>query len=138
MVVEGEDDERIWQQAVRSSENRLKLDPVACDGVAAIGSYEQEIARIVRSVYDDARACSLRDGDGAQEEMSDLGAVVHFRLRCRAAENLLLTDEVLQTVDLSFGDVTSGCEAWLEVNEGHPKYPPATHAFSSRSSRSFY
>ncbi len=129
LLLEGEDDERVWQQAIRSSEQRLGVYPVACGGVGFISLYEREVERIVNAVYDNPKAFSLRDGDGTGEDIDDLGVVTRFRLRCHAAENLLLANEVLEFNGLSFEDVKSRCSEWLAANEDHVKFS-AMQAFS--------
>lgn len=60
-LVEGEDDERIWQQAVRTSNKKLKIYPCSTDGVDNMKRYESEVEQIIRCVYENARAFSLRD-----------------------------------------------------------------------------
>ncbi len=122
LVVEGEDDERVWQQAVRTANGNLQLYPVPCEGVSEIGAYEQEVDRIVSSVYDNGQAYSLRDGDGVQEELDDQGVVCRLRLKCRSAENLMLTNEVLERAGISTDDVKTKTEEWLEANPQHVKH----------------
>jgi ABC-type multidrug transport system ATPase subunit len=122
LLVEGEDDERIWQQAVRSSQSALKLYPVACGSVDVMHDYEQKVKDVIDAVYDDARAFSLRDRDSSTGEMGDLPPVVRLKLACRSAENLLLTDEVLRAVELTWDQVQERIEAWLERDPDHPKH----------------
>src|SRR5690606_25385247 len=95
LLVEGDDDERIWQQAVRSANGRLKVYPCTVDGVGQLTSFERDVVRILDAVYDDAIGYSLRDRDSDPLEITDLGPLKRMRLNCRAAENLLLTDEVI-------------------------------------------
>jgi energy-coupling factor transporter ATP-binding protein EcfA2 len=122
LIVEGEDDERIWQQVVRTSAGRLKVYPVACDGVADMHAYELEVARIVDAVYDSGRAFSLRDGDGIDTRLDPEGPVIRMRLACRAAENLLLSDDVLAGTGTSWDEVRERIERWLELGSDHPRY----------------
>ena len=122
LLVEGEDDERIWQQAVRSSDGALKLYPVDCGSVDVMHDYEKEVKKIMDSVYDDAEAFSLRDRDETDGEIDDMPPVVRMKLECRAAENLLLTTEVLASVGLSWEDVEVRIEEWLSRNEDHEKH----------------
>src|SRR6267378_3576345 len=42
LLVEGEDDERIWQQAVRTSSGKIRVYPCGCGGVDRIAFYEEE------------------------------------------------------------------------------------------------
>ena len=86
LLLEGEDDELIWQKAVRSSQGALKLYPCSVGTVDQFSHHEQEAAEILQAVYDNARGYSLRDGDGIDEEIEDIGCIVRMRLRCHAAE----------------------------------------------------
>lgn len=138
LVVEGEDDERIWQQAVRSSGGTLSLYPVSCEGVSAIGTYEKEVDSIVQCVYDDGVAYSLRDGDGATGDIDNLGAVRRLRLQCYAAENLMLTDEVLGSLGLTFNDVQAHADTWLVANTSHSRWQAMTDFKSSGYDRKLF
>jgi predicted ATPase len=54
LLVEGEDDERIWQQAVRSANGRIKVYPCGVEGIDALPAFEPEVVNILESVYDSA------------------------------------------------------------------------------------
>lgn len=122
LLVEGEDDERIWQQAVRSSRGRIKIYPCSVEGVTELRSFEQEVAKILQAVYDDAAGYSLRDRDMEPAELANIGPVKRLRLHCRAAENLLLTDEVLIKLGMTWPEIETHIRAWLEANRAHPHY----------------
>jgi len=122
LLVEGEDDERIWQQAVRSATGAIKLYPVVCGSVDEMQGYEEETKKIVLSVYDRSKAYSLRDRDKYPEDIEDLPPVTRMRLSCRAAENLMLCDDVLQSVNLTWEQVKERIGAWLPANGSHPRY----------------
>lgn len=119
LLLEGEDDERIWQQVVRSSVGRVKVYPCSVDGVANLTEFEQEVTRIIEAVYDNGVAYSLRDRDSGPEEIPDVGPVRRMRLSCRAAENLILTDEVLECLGIKWADLKTRIENWLETNASH-------------------
>lgn len=121
LVVEGEDDVRIWQQAVRSSVGVVSAYPVECGGLPYMASYESLVRDITEAVYDDARAFSLRDGDDSPGDMEDLGSVTRLRLHCRAAENLMLTDEALARAGTDWNTVTARLSAWLDKTPDHPR-----------------
>jgi energy-coupling factor transporter ATP-binding protein EcfA2 len=122
LLVEGEDDERIWQQAVRSSNGQLKLYPVVCGSVNEMKPYEDRVDKIASSVYDNARAFSLRDGDDdLSGRIDDSPTVTRMKLMCRAAENLLLTDEVLSEAGTNWSTVKARIEKWLQSGIEHPK-----------------
>ncbi len=121
LLVEGEDDLRIWQQTVRTAEGAIKLFPVDCGGINEMGQYETLTVEIVNAVYDDAKAYSLRDRDEGVEEIADQSPLTRMRFHCRAAENLLLTDEVLQLAGTDWASVESKIDQWLEKTPEHPK-----------------
>lgn len=50
LIVEGGDDERIWQQAIRSSGEAIALYPVSSEGVPDMHAYEQEVIRIINAM----------------------------------------------------------------------------------------
>lgn len=122
LLVEGEDDERIWQQAVRSSTGALSIFPVSVDTVTNLNSFEAEVEKIVTAVYDEPHAYSLRDRDDTPGDLADRGPVIRCKLACRAAENLLLSDDVLRSIGITWTDVRGRIEAWLEINPEHPHY----------------
>lgn len=78
LLIEGEDDERIWQQAVRSSQGRIRVYPCVVDGVSRFAEYEREVNNVIESVYDDAKGYSLRDRDLHPELINDLGHVLRM------------------------------------------------------------
>lgn len=123
MIVEGDDDVRVWQQAVRSSDQKIRVYPVACGGVDAMHSYEAEVQRIVLAVYENARVFSLRDRDGvADAALVDEAPIVRMRLACRSAENLMLTDEVLTACGLNWEEAKRRVDLWLESNRSHDRH----------------
>lgn len=121
LLVEGEDDVRIWQQAVRSSAGTLQVHPVDCGSVEEMHEYEEQVKSIIDAVYDEAVAYSLRDRDGTAGEIDDLSPVIRMKLGCRAAENLLLTNEVLDDVGISWEDTIESLDEWIERYPNHPK-----------------
>ena len=130
LLVEGDDDERIWQQAVRSANGSLKIYPCAVDGLGELTSFEKEVVRILQAVYDDATGYSLRDRDSDPLEIDDLGPLKRMRLQCRAAENLILADEVLASVGANWATLEVRIQEWLLVNAAHPHHA-AMQAFAS-------
>jgi energy-coupling factor transporter ATP-binding protein EcfA2 len=122
LLLEGDDDVRIWQQAARSSDGAIKVYPVSCETVSAMNAYETEVGRIATAVYDSARAFSLRDRDGMDGELNDDPPVRRMRLACRAAENLFLTDEVLASCGLGWTEAKSRIDTWLDANQSHDRY----------------
>ncbi|MBI5122801.1 AAA family ATPase [Candidatus Roizmanbacteria bacterium] len=122
LLVEGEDDERIWQQAVRTSVGKIKVYPVACEGIQEINDFEQEAKDILNSVYENAKAYSLRDRDDTQGEINDELPIIRMKLSCRTAENLILTNQVLQSLTLTWDAVKQKIDDWLSTNQAHSKF----------------
>ena len=90
--------------------------------IGNLAGYEEKVQQIIASIYDSAKAFSVRDRDGGPEEIDDLLPIVRCRLSCRAAENLLLSDDVLRFLGTTWDEVKSGIEKWLEINEGHKHF----------------
>lgn len=122
LLIEGEDDARVWQQAVRSAGGKLKVFPCIVDGIPNFSEFEVEVNNILQSVYDNAQAFSIRDRDKTPEEIDDLGSIVRARLACRAAENLMLCDEVLRSSGIEWTELKSRILSWIESNSSHPYY----------------
>lgn len=123
-LVEGEDDLRIWQQAIRSSQGKLKIYPVDIDGIDQFANYEQSVREIIQSVYDNPVAFSLRDRDdiAEEDEITDLPPLIRFRLKCRAAENLILSDEVLESLGISWHKLKDQFDLWIKNRTDHPRH----------------
>ena len=122
MLVEGEDDERIWQQVVRSSDGKIKIYPCSVDSVSRMNDFEQETQKIIQTVYDDAKGYSLRDKDDGTETIDDLLPIVRMKLSCRNAENLLLSDETLGNLNITWDQLKMRLDAWIDANKGHSHY----------------
>lgn len=122
-LVEGEDDERVWQQAVRTAQGKIKIYPCSVDTISKLNEYEEEVIKIINSVYDRAKAYSLRDKDDiAVEEIQDKPPVIRFRLSCRAAENLLLSDDVLKLLVIEWDDLKERISRWIDSNPDHSHF----------------
>lgn len=119
-LVEGDDDERIWQQAVRSSNRKLKIYPCSTDGISNMSDYERDVEQIISGVYDNARALSLRDRDEGSSTIDHMKIVKRFKLTCRNSENLLLANEVLELLKISWNELQKRIEGWIESNVSHP------------------
>lgn len=121
-LVEGEDDERVWQQTIRTAQGAIKIFPCSVDSIDHLNEFETEIVHIINAIYDDAVAFSLRDRDDGPEEINDIPPVVRMRLSCRAAENLLLSDDALARLGTNWGELQNKISQWLERNPDHPHY----------------
>jgi len=122
LLVEGEDDERIWQKVVRSSGGKIKVYPCSVDSISNMNNFEQEAQKIIQTVYENAKGYSLRDRDSGEETIDDLPPIIRMKLSCRNAENLLLTDEVLGNLDITWNQLKERIEVWLSANAEHTHY----------------
>ncbi|MFD1001398.1 ATP-dependent endonuclease [Ohtaekwangia kribbensis] len=122
MLVEGEDEERIFQQAIRSSNGQLKLYPCGVGGVGNLPDFETSVVEILKGVYDNATGYSLRDRDEGDEAIADIPPLVRFKTSCRASENLIVTDEVLETMGTTWANLEAEIEKWLVAPGGHVKH----------------
>lgn len=128
-LVEGEDDVWIWQKAIRTSEGLLKIFPCSVDGLDGMPRYEKMVNEIINSIYDidSVMAYSLRDRDDVPEanNLDDYGKydkIQRFMLNCRCAENLFLSDEVLNKADTHWLKVINDIDEWLKSNANHQVY----------------
>lgn len=122
LLLEGEDDVRIWQQVMRSSQGRISVYPVECGTVNKMNEYERKVVKITQAIYDQPIAYSLRDSDNGGTTIEDIPPVIRMKLSCRAAENLLLSEEVLSDLGTDWPLFKEQADKWLENNVDHPKY----------------
>lgn len=121
LLVEGEDDERIWQQAGRSSEGKLQIWPCRAGDVQSLDEYENQVESIAGAIYERAKAYSLRDRDQAPYEIEDKTIVKRMRLFCRSAENLVLSNDVLSLLDTDWEKMETAIGDWLDKYSEHPQ-----------------
>lgn len=119
LILEGQDDERVWQQASRSSKGRIRLFPVLATSVDQQFELEEFCSSLLVSIYDAPVAYSLRDGDGKTGELEPVGPVIRFRLECYAIENVLVTDECLGILQTTWHDFQQAATAWITQNQSH-------------------
>ena len=118
LIVEGEDDERVWQQAGRTAQGKIHLYPCVATTVNQQAELEIFCAEWLGALYDVPLGISLRDGDGKGEELEDVGPVRRFRLACYEVENLLVTDEALKILGCdSWAAFCEKAKVWLEANK---------------------
>jgi len=124
LILEGEDDERVWQQAARTSQGKIRLFPVLATSVDQQSELENFTDRMLKAIYDKPLAYSLRDGDKKVGILPPTGCVERFRLQCYAIENTLLTTECLAKMNVAdwayFRAMTA---SWITSNEGHNAIP---------------
>ena len=120
LLVEGEDDKRVFEQIMRSSQGRIKFAPCVVGTVTEMTNWEKWLNTFLPSIYDDPKGYSIRDlDDSAQAEIDDIGCVRRTRLNCYAIENLLLTTECLSLHHYTPEAFCEKIGQWLEVNPSH-------------------
>ena len=122
LLIEGDDDGRIWQQVVRSSEGKVRVHPCPVEGFGNLIEFEKEAQKIIETVYDGAKGYSLRDRDDHIGEIRDFDSITRMTLSCRESENLLLSDEVLEKLGLTWDILKGKIDRWLELNSDHEHY----------------
>jgi AAA ATPase domain len=120
-IIEGEDDERVWQFAYRASNGKLKIFPCLSNSVDHQLALENSCEKILSSIYDDPEAISLRDADGdlSRTDLPPIGCILRFKLRCYAIENLLVTDDVLKVQNMNWDTFVTAGNAWIQNNPKH-------------------
>ncbi|MBD3649098.1 MAG: AAA family ATPase [Pseudomonadales bacterium] len=120
LLVEGEDDRRVIEQLVRSSEGRYNYSPSVVGSVNEMTAWESWLDTVLPAIYDDPRAFSLRDLDDAPDSSIDnIGCVTRARLNCHAIENLLLTRECLDSHNFEPQSFIGAINAWVESQPDH-------------------
>jgi energy-coupling factor transporter ATP-binding protein EcfA2 len=130
LLVEGEDDERIWQQAARTSQGKVCVWPCNVGEIQSLNQYEDQVEAVASAIYENAVAFSLRDRDESPYEIDDKTIVKRMRLFCRAAENLLLSDDVLVSLGTDWTKMMTAMDYWLLKYPEHPQHE-AMNAFKS-------
>jgi hypothetical protein len=125
LILEGEDDERVWQQAARTSQGRIRVFPVLAGSVDQQGELEAFCVDLLGTLYDNPVAFSLRDGDGVVDQPLDHRLPIkRYRLQCYAIENTLLTDPCLTLMGANWDGFVAAAAKWVGEN---PKHPDKVH-----------
>ena len=124
ILVEGEDDRRVIEQMVRSSQGRMKRSPCVVGTVNEMAKWEEWLSKFLPSIYDSPRSFSLRDGDSnAGGLMDDLPFVTRARLNCCSMENLLLCDESLAAAGADANRLREALERFQQTFPDHACAP---------------
>ncbi len=124
LLVEGEDDRRVIEQFVRSSQGRFTFSPCVVGTVDKMNEWETWLNDFLPSIYDSPKGYSLRDLDGSQQcAIDDVGCVSRARLNCYAIENLLLTNECFAMHGLQPEAFRNLIAEWAAQRPGHPASP---------------
>jgi len=122
LLVEGDDDKRIWDQVARSTQGRIAIWPCTTGSIDKITEWESWLIQKLPSLYDEPKAFSLRDRDDDKGELDDRPPIIRFRLACRTAENMILADDALTLAGTTWDPVVNGCKRWLSAYPQHPGY----------------
>lgn len=104
LLVEGDDDNKIWSQVPRY--HKVKLAVIPCNGVDEVKNYQKTLEKVFASLRTDQSSpvgFALLDGDqnlpqgGTQQQN-----IKFIKLACAESENLFLTDEVLTSFDTNW------------------------------------
>lgn len=107
LLVEGDDDYRIWSEAARL--HKIKLAVIPCSG-SDIDNYRKTLEKLFRALLDNPSGPSgfvLKDRDETGPITHDQTAlhVRTLKLKCREGENMYLTDEVLSSMETNWENV---------------------------------
>lgn len=121
LIVEGADDVRIWGHACRTSGGRIRVFPCLATSKSQMNALEKTCDNLMRAIYDEPKAISIRDGDGERKHIHPEGCVIRYSLQCYEMENLLLTDECLQVMHLTWVNFIEMAKKWILKNPHHPQ-----------------
>ncbi len=97
LLVEGDDDYRLWSEIPRHG--KLQLAVIPCNGDENF-EYQKTLERIFESIIEKKHIPSgyaLLDGDKRQPQSAQIH-IKSLRLSCHESENLYLTNEVLESL----------------------------------------
>ncbi len=114
LLVEGDDDYRLWSQVPRHHHVSFSVIPTNGD---EIFTYQRRLEQVLNSLRDpstDVAGYALLDGDKAMPQANPQAPQTHVRfiqLACHESENLYLTDEVLTHLGTNWADVQAKLDA---------------------------
>ena len=124
LLVEGDDDRRVFDQVVRSSQGRIVFAPCPVGTVNQMAAWEGWLNSFLPAIYDQPRAYSLRDLDDApMPAIDDNGCVIRMRLNCRSIENILVCDESLSLCGHDSVSFRQSLEIWIANWPSHSATP---------------
>jgi len=98
LLVEGDDDYRIWSEIPRYHE--VKISVIPCNG-DEIRHYQKTLERLFSSILDSSTTSSgyaLLDGDKSVPATTQ-NHIKYIKLACHESENLYLSDEILSSIN---------------------------------------
>lgn len=120
LLVEGEDDRRVIEQFVRSSDGNFHYHPCVVGSIQEMSDWESWLNDFLPAIYDSPLAFSLRDLDESDtEKINNLNYVTRSRLNCYAIENILLTDECFYKHGISESIFVETIQLWVNARPNH-------------------
>lgn len=110
LLVEGDDDYRIWSQVPRHHVTNLAVIPSMGEEIKRYQKSLENIFKCLRETGQPPCGYALIDGDKAKPQPSVTNSQDHIRfiqLNCHEAENLFLTDEVLADLSTNWTEATN-------------------------------
>ena len=104
LLVEGDDDYRVWAQAVRSGVLKLAVLPAGGDEILKYANALEVLFAALLERHDSPSAYVLTDRDDGRGDPQSKEHVKRVRLACREVENLFLADETLQRIGTNWED----------------------------------
>lgn len=95
LLIEGDDDELVWQSAIRKSVKNINFHIVNTGSKDEMKKYEKLIKDIGGKLFDSPTVYEIRDRDGSIGNLSDIEFIRRTYLDCHEIENLILANEVL-------------------------------------------
>lgn len=102
LLVEGDDDYRVWSQVPRHHKFRFSVLPCNGDEIFNFQKTLEQIFLSLLSQSGNASAFVLVDGDKKRQQVEKQSHVRLLHLGCHEAENLYLADEVLSSMGLTW------------------------------------
>ncbi|MFZ2150343.1 MAG: AAA family ATPase [Minisyncoccia bacterium] len=121
LLVEGDDDNKIWSQIPRY--HKVPLAVIPCSGSEEVKNYQKSLEKLFTSLRSDQSnpvGYALLDGDQSlpiADESNQQLNIKFIKLACRESENLFLSNEVLSSLGLNNWD-----EAKLKIKSESNKY----------------
>ena len=113
LLVEGDDDHRIWSHVPRQPEHKQIFAVLPCDG-DEIKNYQPMLEQLFASLRNNTNkpaGYALIDGDKPKPTHGEYKNIPFIQLACREAENLYLTDDVLASIKLTWEDAKARIKA---------------------------
>lgn len=140
LLVEGNDDERVWNKAKRSSQNKIDFYPIVCENRDSMKVYEKIINNIIASItnYNNKKTVlSLRDrDDDPNESIPDMNHIKRCKTSCREIENCFLSDECLALCGTSWPKVKKKIKSYLgTISTTHVAYSTLSSLVKNKNAR---